>query len=91
MTWSDTNNMILNNEKTAFSEREGTNDPIPFHCGDIVPSKCAKFLGVTVDSTLTFSDQVSQLLSKCYSQIFLMKQLKQIGMNSTGVLTFLQS
>ena len=38
------------------------------YCGDIVPSKCAKFLGVTVDSTLTFSEHVSQLLSKCYSR-----------------------
>ena len=87
------NNMILNNDKTvilnvAFSDREGMNDPIPFHCGDIVPSKSAKFLGVTVDSTLTFSQHVSQLLSKCNSRIFLMKQLKQMGMNSTGLLTF---
>ena len=42
-TWSNTNNMILNNEITmilnvASSEREGMNDPIPFHCCDIVPS-----------------------------------------------------
>ena len=93
MAWSETNNMILNNDKAvilnvAFSDREGMNDPIPFHCGDIVPSKSAKFLGVTVDSTLTFSQHVSQLLSKCNSQIFLMKQLKQMGMNSTGLLTF---
>ena len=85
--------MILNNDKTlilnvAFSDREGMNDPIPFHCGDIVPSKSAKFLGVTVDSTLLFSQHVSQLLSKCNSRIFPMKQLKQMGINSTGLLTF---
>ena len=70
-TWSDseTNNMILNNDKAvilnvAFSDCKGINDPIPFHCGDIVPSRSANFLGVTFFSNLAFSQHVSQLLSK---------------------------
>ena len=51
MAWSETNNMISNNDKTlilnvAFSDREGMNDPLPYHCADIVPSKSVKFLEV---------------------------------------------
>ena len=91
--WSKCNNMLLNNDKTvilnvAFSEKDGMSNPINFDNTDIVPSDSAKFLGVTVDKTLTFSQHVSSVLSKCNSRIFLMKQLKQMGMNSNGLLTF---
>ena len=82
--WSKCNNMLLNNDKTvilnvAFSEKDGIDNPISFDNTDIVPSNSAKFLGVTVDRTLTFSEHVSKILSKCNSRIFLMKQLKQIN------------
>ena len=73
---------------SAFSEKDGIDNPISFDNTDIVPSNSAKFLGVTVDRTLTFSEHVSKILSKCNSRIFLMKQLKQMGMNANGLLTF---
>ena len=66
--------MLLNNDKTvilnvAFSEKDGIDNPISFDNTDIVPSNSAKFLGVTVDRTLTFSEHVSKILSKCNSRV----------------------
>ena len=57
--WSVANNMQLNHDKTvilnvAFSERKGIDDPVKYLDTDILPSKSAKFLGVTIDRTLTF-------------------------------------
>ena len=53
----------------AFSEKDGMSNPINFDNTDIVPSISAKFLGVTVNKTLTTSKHVSSVLSKCNGRI----------------------
>ena len=54
----------------------------------IKPTDCLKFLGVHIDNHLSFSNQVEQVVSKCSSRMFLLRQLKILGMNSDGLNTF---
>ena len=75
LDWCSLNSMLLNNDKTvilnvAFSERKGFNDPVSYLSTDILLSENARFLGVTVDRMLTFSDNVSQIFSRCNSRLF---------------------
>jgi len=81
--WSLSNNMFLNDSKTvilnvAFSERLSINDP----------ADSATFLGLTTDKTLTFSEHTTTGASKRNSWLHLMRQLRQMGMNSESLLTF---
>ena len=74
MEWFKCNNLFLHNDNTvilnmAFSEKDGMSNPINFDNTDIVPSISAKFLGVTVNKTLTTSKHVSSVLSKCNGRI----------------------
>ena len=93
-SWSLENSMLLNSSKTvvlniAFSDRPGMNlDVNPSDDTFISPSKSAKLLGVTVDSQLSFSDHIDSVVSKCNSRLYLMKQLKTMGMNTAGLITF---
>lgn len=41
-----------------------------------------KSLGLEVDNKLNFSEHVKSLVAKCNSCIFLMKQLRALGMNA---------
>ena len=54
----------------------------------ISPSNEVKFLGVTLDDHLTFSLQVDNIVSSCNSKLYLLRQLKKLGMNSDGLKRF---
>ena len=46
------------------------------------------FLGLNADKTLTFSEHTTNAASKCNSRLHLKRQLRQMGMNSEGLLAF---
>lgn len=91
--WSHSNNMLLNSDKTTilnicFSSKLGTDQPVLFGTNALFPDKSAKFLGVTIDSKLSFNEHVSNILTKCNSRLYLMKLLRCMGLNTAGLLRF---
>ena len=51
----------------------------------IEPSFSVKFLGTHIDNHMTFSEHVDQIISSCNSRLYLLRQLKILGMNSDGL------
>ena len=47
-----------------------------------------QILGLYIDDHLNFSKHVKEVVSKCDKRIFLLCQLKILGMNATGLKTF---
>ena len=47
-----------------------------------------KFLRIIVDNHLTFIDHVEHLVKKCNSKLFLMRQLRKVGMDKNGLKTY---
>ena len=92
--WSKENSMLLNSDKTEvmnilINHRYEYDDEV-FICEDfsIQPTNCVKFLGVFIDDHLSFSKHIDEIISKCNKRIFLLRQLKILGMNSSGLQTF---
>ena len=54
----------------------------------ISPSTSFKFLGVTMDDHLTFSAHVDNVVSLSNSKLYLLRQLKKLGMSSEGLKRF---
>ena len=54
----------------------------------ITSSDHMKFLGVTIDNRLNFNLHVTNVVSKCDSRLFSMRQLKSLGLNNAGLVTF---
>ena len=54
----------------------------------ITPAHETKFLGIIIDDKLNFNAHISFLQSKCNSRLHLMRKLKTLGLNSTGLKTF---
>ena len=91
--WSADNNMLLNTDKTAIinfslNHRKPNDDPVTFDQTTITPSESVKFLGILVDNHLTFIDHVEHLVKKCNSKLFLMRQLRKVGMDKNGLKTY---
>ena len=96
-TWSEQNN-ILNSSKTVILNVAFTNKPamhLGISYGDdnlfISPSEHTKSLGVFIDNTLitiTFSNHVDYIVSKCSQRLYLMRLLKRMGMDRDGLRTF---
>ena len=92
--WADDDYMLLNADKTVIMNvllnyHHEYNDPV--NLGNevsILPSQTAKFLGITLDDHLSFSKHVESLISSCNSRLFLLRQLKVLGMNESGLKNF---
>ena len=89
--WAQQNRMVLNADKTVilnlmFSSRHSCDDPI-FVDDDlsIEPSFSVKFLGTHIDNHMTFSEHVDQIISSCNSWLYLLGQLKTLGIHSDGL------
>ena len=86
--------MLLNPEKTVIINflinYKHVYDQVVVLDNDvsIFPSKEVKFLGVTLDDHLTFSSHVDNIVSSCNSKLYLLRQLKKLGMNSDGLKRF---
>ena len=92
-TWSEQNSMTLNAEKTEIlnvflNYRNRYDDDVLVNDVCIKPTDCVKFLGVHIDNHLSFSVNVEKSISKCDSRIFLLRQLKILGMDVKGLKTF---
>ena len=84
--WSADNNMLLNTDKTAIinfslNHRKPDDDPMTFDQTTITPSESVKFLGILVENHLIYIDHVEHLVKKCNSKLFLMRQLRKVGMD----------
>ena len=91
--WSAENSMLLNTSKTVvlntcLSSRFLYDDCITFDDTVLNPSTNIKFLGVHLDTNLSFNTHADKIISKCNSRIFLMKKLKTIGLNAEGLKMF---
>ena len=91
--WSDSNSMLLNAEKTvvmntSLSNRHSIDQPLDINQSTIQPSPSTVFLGVKIDSKLTFNDHINSVTAKCNSRIFLMRKLKVAGLDSQGLKLF---
>ena len=53
---------------------------------DVVPS--TKFLGITIDQRLNFSEHVSTVVKKCNSRLYLMRKLKLFSVDVQGLKLF---
>ena len=91
--WSENNSMTLNTEKTviiniSLNRREKSEVPLTVNTLNISPSNVIKFLGIYIDSHLSFSTNVDSIVSKTNSRLFLLRQLKIVGMDKHGLHTF---
>jgi len=72
----------------GFSERLSINDPVTYDGTNIHPADAATFLRLTTDKTQTSSEHTTNIALKCNYRLHLMRQLRQMGMNSEGLSTF---
>ena len=91
--WSENNRMTLNASKTVvmniiLNYRHKYEDPVLVDGYSISPSNAVKFLGVYIDNHLNFSANVDNIISRTNSRLFLLRQLKILGMNTNGLITF---
>ena len=87
--WSTENNMVLNTDKTVIiniqlHHRHTLDQPIILDSITVNPSTTVKFLGLIFDNRLNFSANVSNIISKTNSTLFLLRHLKSFGMNTNG-------
>ena len=71
-----------------MNRRQAYNEPIFLDGTQIEPSTHVKFLGTTIDERLSFSRHVDNLISICNSRLYLLRQLKVLGMNFYGLKQF---
>ena len=91
--WSELNGMLLNTSKTVimninFNTRLNITDQLLVGTDILSPVFESQFLGVTIDNKLSFSSHVSKVLSKCNAKIFIMLQLKRLGMSIPSLKNF---
>ena len=94
--WSNSNSMLLNAEKTvvmntSLSSRRSYSDDIFIDDTVLSPVDHTKLLGVIIDDKLSFSQHVEFLVTKSNSRMFLMRKLKTLGLNATGLKTFYET
>ena len=92
-SWASANNMLLNTDKTVLenstsSRKHKYNKEILVYGTKILPSNHMKFLGVYIDNRLNFSLHVANVVPMRDSRLFLMRQLKSLGLNNAGLVTF---
>ena len=92
-SWSDRNFMSLNADKTEImnilnNHRNTFDQEVIINGISIQPKRCVAFLGVLVDDHLSFSDHVDKLISDCDKRLYLLRQLKILGMNQQGLTRF---
>lgn len=81
ITWCDRNKLILNVNKTVFMN---FNLRRPVVLPGITLSNCSKFLGLLVDSNLTWEEHINHVCSKLNQAYFALLQLKE-SLNESGL------
>ena len=87
--WSSENRMLLNPKKSVTMALSLTGNG---YGSDIVLNdkvldniESSKFLGITIDKRLSFSEHVGLVVRKCSSTLFLLRKLKVFGVNLHGL------
>ena len=87
--WSSQNKMLLNPKKSVTMALSLTGN---VYGNDIVLNdkvldniESRKFLGITIDKRLSFSERVGLVVRKCSSTLFLLGKLKVFGVNLHGL------
>ena len=88
--------MLLNPDKTvvmetSFSYMYRYESNILVNGVTLTPTTDTKSLGVFIDNKLNFNNHIDYLISKTNSRLFLMRQLKEQGVNTEGLKTFYTS
>ena len=83
--WCEANGMVINTSKTKvmyFSSKNKINQiydniiPLEFRGEEIHASSVEKILGVNIDSSLSWHDQVESVIKKCNSLLYLLYRIK---------------
>ena len=72
----------------SLSTKESSRDPIQIGATNLTPATNTKFLGIIIDSRLSFSMHVDQIYNKYNSRICLFVRLKRFGLNNQGLRTY---
>jgi hypothetical protein len=90
--WASNNSMLLNATKTVVLYVSLCNNVstlnLVIDSQVLTPSPTVKFLGILIDSKLTFKDHVQSIISKSNSRLYFMRVLKRQGLNTKGLKTF---
>ena len=93
-SWSSSNSMTLNTEKTAvvnvrLSNQLHLEEPIVVDNGSsILPANVVKFLGIFIDDRLTFNHHVDKLISRVNYMLHILRHLKTQGLDQNGLRKF---
>jgi hypothetical protein len=89
LSWSNDNGMELNKAKTmAIPLGTGNTGTLTIDDQQISSSNHTKLLGIVLDSKLDFKEHISSVISKCNTRMYQMRKLKQLGLNTDGLLKF---
>ena len=82
--------MVLNAEKTvvmntSLSSRRSYSDAFCINDTVLSPVDHTKFLGVVINDKLSFNQHADFLVTKSNSRLLLMRKLKMLGLNATGL------
>ena len=90
--WADDNNMLINASKTQFINLSLSEprQPETYSMKNVTIKECdtVKLLGVTIDKRLTFSKHVNDVTESLASRLYAMRQLKRLGLKSSGLKLF---
>jgi hypothetical protein len=81
--WMDSNNLIVNGEKTKYMEFflrfPHSDGAVVMGSFELEPSNETNFLGLTIDSNLKFSGQVEKVSKKLNCGIFILRRLAKFS------------
>jgi hypothetical protein len=91
--WAHKNSMQLNANKTvvlkvSFSDQSQQACNLTIDSTVLLSSPVVKFLGIFIDSKLSFNEHVQQLISKSNSRLYFMRLLRRQGLDSAGLKTY---
>lgn len=75
ITWSASNNMLLNPSKRVIM-----NIFLPSKCIAVIIDLC-----LMIDNHLSFTEHIDNIVTKRKTGLFVMKKLQTIGLNVTGI------
>ena len=90
--WASNNNMLLNTKKTQLLKLTLTTpkqpDSYQLNNTAINTSSVSKLLGVSIDSRLSFSAHVDDIVSRTSYKLYTMRRLRRLGAAEKCLMTF---
>ena len=93
VSWSTTNKMIPNVDKTkdmiiSFHKQPIVIPPITLEGVEIERVKSVKLLGIIVTDKVTWNENTTYICSKASKRLYHLKQLRRAGLDSVDLLAF---